>query len=272
MARARNIKPSFFENEHLAELDFAARLLFIGLWTEADKEGRLEYRPKKLRKQIFPYDDIDLPLLNRYLTELARLGFLTFYVHDALLYIWINKFRQHQSPHKTERESSLPEATEKNTVHYQHLEENNGALTVKAPLDNGSCMVGIGIMNYESSKGINVANGAHARTREETHPPPPKSPRMMPAQNHPDHRRVRDYICGRLPQLAARASPEIDEWLNAGCDVEQDIIPSVDDRIAAKGGDIGSFRYFTHAILSAKAAREERIAQDKRMRENFNAS
>jgi len=36
MARSRNIKPGFFSNEHLAEVDFATRLLFIGMWAEAD--------------------------------------------------------------------------------------------------------------------------------------------------------------------------------------------------------------------------------------------
>ena len=41
MARARNIKPGFFRNADLAELTFEARLLFIGLWTLADSEGRL---------------------------------------------------------------------------------------------------------------------------------------------------------------------------------------------------------------------------------------
>ena len=44
--RARNIKPGFFKNDALAELDFAGRLLFIGLWGIADRAGRLEDRPK----------------------------------------------------------------------------------------------------------------------------------------------------------------------------------------------------------------------------------
>ena len=47
MARSRNIKPSFFMNEDIIELPYEARLLFIGLWTLADREGRLENRPKK---------------------------------------------------------------------------------------------------------------------------------------------------------------------------------------------------------------------------------
>ena len=52
--RARNIKPGFFKNDTLAELDFAGRLLFIGLWGIADRAGRLEDRPKKSRRRYFP--------------------------------------------------------------------------------------------------------------------------------------------------------------------------------------------------------------------------
>ena len=55
MARAKNIKPGFFTNEQLAECSFAARLLFVGLWTLADREGRLEDRPRRIRAQVFPY-------------------------------------------------------------------------------------------------------------------------------------------------------------------------------------------------------------------------
>ena len=54
--RARNIKPGFFKNDTLAELEFAARLLFIGLWGLADRAGRLEDRPKKIKAEVFPYD------------------------------------------------------------------------------------------------------------------------------------------------------------------------------------------------------------------------
>jgi hypothetical protein len=49
MARARNIKPAFFKNEQLVELGMSTRLLFIGLWCLADREGRLEDRPKRIK-------------------------------------------------------------------------------------------------------------------------------------------------------------------------------------------------------------------------------
>ena len=57
--RSRNIKPSFFCNDELAECSIMTRLFFIGIWCCADRNGRLEHRPKKLKAQIFPYDDCD---------------------------------------------------------------------------------------------------------------------------------------------------------------------------------------------------------------------
>ena len=49
MARSRNIKPGFFKNEDLLDLPYEYRLLFVGLWTLADREGYLEDRPKRIR-------------------------------------------------------------------------------------------------------------------------------------------------------------------------------------------------------------------------------
>ena len=37
--RARNLKPGFFKNETLAEIEPLGRLLFQGLWCMADREG-----------------------------------------------------------------------------------------------------------------------------------------------------------------------------------------------------------------------------------------
>jgi hypothetical protein len=57
MARTRSIKPSFFKNEFLAECEPMARLLFIGLWTLADSQGRMEFRPMRIRAELFPSTD-----------------------------------------------------------------------------------------------------------------------------------------------------------------------------------------------------------------------
>lgn len=105
MARTRNIKPSFFDNEELAELHPLARLLFIGLWGQADREGRLEDRPKKIKAVILPYDDCDV---DQYLQELHESGFILRYEVEEKHYIQIINFSKHQKPHPKEAPSEIP--------------------------------------------------------------------------------------------------------------------------------------------------------------------
>lgn len=90
--RIRTVKPSFFKHEEIAELHPLTRLLFIGLWCMADKEGRLEYRPKRIGVEILPYDNHDI---ERALQDLAEGDFLTIYGGDQRL-IQINGFHDHQ--------------------------------------------------------------------------------------------------------------------------------------------------------------------------------
>lgn len=106
MARARNIKPGFFRNEDLVELPFQTRLLFIGLWTMADREGRLENRPKKIKLEIFPADDVDISLE---ITRLSEAGLVKVYEADGVKCIEVVNFKKHQNPHHREAESELPE-------------------------------------------------------------------------------------------------------------------------------------------------------------------
>lgn len=104
--RARNIKPGFFTNEDLAELEPMGRLLFIGLWTLADREGRLEDRPKRIKGALFPYDNCDVdPLLD----ELQKWGFIKRYQSQGVKCIQIINFSKHQNPHPREAKSVLPE-------------------------------------------------------------------------------------------------------------------------------------------------------------------
>lgn len=105
MARARNIKPGFFKNEQLAELPFEYRLLFAGLWILADREGRLEDRPKRIRMEVFPADDVNV---DAGLTALATAGLITRYEMYGVHFISINEFLRHQKPHPREAPSTIP--------------------------------------------------------------------------------------------------------------------------------------------------------------------
>lgn len=124
MSRARNIKPGFFSNEDIAELSFGSRLLFIGLWTLSDREGRLEDRPKRIRGELFRFDEISTETLSEWLDLLATKGFILRYSVDQESYIQITNFVKHQNPHKKEQASSIPGPDEKG---------NNPVITGQVP-------------------------------------------------------------------------------------------------------------------------------------------
>lgn len=107
MARIRSIKPEFFDDEDLCALPFQHRLGYEGLWCQADREGRLEDRPKRLKARIFPYDDLDMDAL---LAELARAGFIIRYIVDGKAYIAIkpSSWQKHQRPRPDEPASQIP--------------------------------------------------------------------------------------------------------------------------------------------------------------------
>jgi hypothetical protein len=94
------------DNEELAELGPLTRLLFIYLWMLADREGRLEDRPKRIAAQALPYDrTADVGAM---LDDLRRAGFIVRYVAESVACIQILAFKAHQTPHVRETDSSLP--------------------------------------------------------------------------------------------------------------------------------------------------------------------
>ena len=120
--RARNIKPGFFRNDELAECSLAARLLFIGMWTLADREGRLEDRPGKLKFQLLPTDQFDA---EQAVAELSAHGFLLRYTVNGQRFIQIVNWNKHQNPHIKEASSTIPAPDE------------HHASTVQAPDEPG---------------------------------------------------------------------------------------------------------------------------------------
>lgn len=105
MARARNLKPGFFNDAELVECEFWVRLLFAGLWTLADREGRLKDKPKQIGIDIFPADSVDV---DAGLEDLERHGFLIRYEVAGQRYLQIRNFSKHQMPHYKEPVSQIP--------------------------------------------------------------------------------------------------------------------------------------------------------------------
>jgi len=105
MPRIRSIKPGVWLDEELASLPFEWRLLFIGLWGLADREGRLEDRPRAIKAQCLPYDAVDV---DAGLGELARAGFVLRYEAGGRRLILVPGFKRHQIINSREPQSILP--------------------------------------------------------------------------------------------------------------------------------------------------------------------
>jgi len=107
MARARNIKPALFKNEVLGVADPLYTLLFEGLWLLADREGRLEDRPLRIKAEVFPYRDS--AKIDEMLSWLDKNGFIVRYQVGEGRYIEVLNFNKHQNPHKNEAPSEIPD-------------------------------------------------------------------------------------------------------------------------------------------------------------------
>lgn len=154
MARIRYLKPDFFKDEDIGALPFEVRLFFQGLWGLADKEGRLEDRPMRLKAEIFPYDDVDV---SRCLSWLLKpkagsgLPFIYRYAVEGQRFIQIVTWSKHQKPHGTERGSEIPPYNPPNgkdngngngECNFGVPPLDNGEVTVKEPLKgNGTSRV-----------------------------------------------------------------------------------------------------------------------------------
>lgn len=102
MARIRTIKPEFFTSEDIVALSPLARLLYIALWCEADKEGRLVWKPKTFKMRYLPADDCDIQSL---CSEVVDAGLVTLYGEG---YAFIPAFKAHQHINPRESDSQLP--------------------------------------------------------------------------------------------------------------------------------------------------------------------
>ena len=117
--RARNLKPSFFTNEELASVEPLARILFEGLWCMADRRGRLEDRPLRIKVAVLPYDHCEIDEL---LQSLVKAGVIVRYIGNGNRYIQIINFEKHQFPHPREKESTIPALGQPGTSNVQaHL-------------------------------------------------------------------------------------------------------------------------------------------------------
>lgn len=147
MARMRIIKPSFFTNEALSEMSPLTRLYFIGLWCLCDREGKMEYRPKRIKVELFPYEDVNMEEMTSCLHDA---GMVNRYEINGQAYIKITKFTKHQHPHVKETSKGFPEP-DGSTMQAPCSPD-------ASPLENGNWELGTGNMEGQKNESTYAGN------------------------------------------------------------------------------------------------------------------
>jgi hypothetical protein len=105
MARIRTIKPEFFTSADILALTPLARLFYVSLWCEADREGLLPWNPDTLKFRYLPKDKVDVESLGNELQANGLIAILT--GDDGREYAEIPSFKQHQVINNREADSIL---------------------------------------------------------------------------------------------------------------------------------------------------------------------
>lgn len=118
MGRIRTVKPELFKHGDLydaeKETGLPIRVAFIALFTVCDREGRFKWRPRELKLECLPYDDVDF---SRVLHALATRGFLVKYaLQTGEEYGCIPSFVVHQVINNREAVSTLPSPTDTGVI------------------------------------------------------------------------------------------------------------------------------------------------------------
>lgn len=99
MARRRLIDPSMWQSGHFKRLGLRQRLLWIGVVTLADDEGKLKGESAVIRAGIFPFDDgVSAKVVEEDLQTLQKEGLIEWYTVAGDLYIRIGKWAKYQKP------------------------------------------------------------------------------------------------------------------------------------------------------------------------------
>jgi hypothetical protein len=211
----RSIKPEFFCHEGVAALSPLARLVWIGLWTQADRLGRFPWRPAWLKTKILPYETVDFTAL---LDELLAAGFIIRYASDGDEYGCIVHWSRHQGLGTREKASkfSYPAppsadadevtAPARNCTHLQDGAQHSTS-TVPAQCTHSAMSLGVGV---GVGVGVEVGVGEGENTTATTTAtalslPKPVQPKSTPSghkRTAEQNQKILDRIIERTKTLS----------------------------------------------------------------------
>lgn len=101
MARKRMIDPNIWVSEDFSKLSTLAKLVFIGMFSNADDEGRGRAKPIYLKSILFPYDEgIRVIDVDKTLSEIGSNMSVTFYSHNGNEYYVFDNWYKWQKVEK----------------------------------------------------------------------------------------------------------------------------------------------------------------------------
>jgi hypothetical protein len=175
MARIRSLKPEIWLSPQVMNLSAHARLLFIGLITQADDYGRGIADPRRLKATIFPGDDPAVCNVPAWLEEVERQGLAVVYPdaqHGALYEL--TGWRANQQVSHAAPRSKYPAPNGNGADGPPHPPENSGTLR-NTPEHSASAPESSSLIKDQGSriKDLSILSGNTARARES--PPSRKS-------------------------------------------------------------------------------------------------
>jgi hypothetical protein len=92
------VDPAIWQSEDFAGFTFRQRVLFIGLFSNADDQGRMPAHPALIRSTVFPYDDIPLAEILADLDVIADTGCIELYKANGKSALQLLNWWKYQSP------------------------------------------------------------------------------------------------------------------------------------------------------------------------------
>lgn len=120
MARIRSVKPEIWMSPQVMNLSHSARLLFIGLITQADDEGRGSADVRRLKAAIFGGDDVTSVHVHEWLTECSQQGLVILYRSETHGDLYsLPSWNRHQKVNRPSKSAypPPPEDTESPSTH-----------------------------------------------------------------------------------------------------------------------------------------------------------
>lgn len=90
------VDPNFWGSEDVSRLTITGRLMLVGMFSNADDEGRGHASPAYLRSTIFPYDDIPLNDIRSCLSDIAQWIGVTLYEINGQSYYQFDRWTKWQ--------------------------------------------------------------------------------------------------------------------------------------------------------------------------------